>query len=225
MVSDFTIDEQSSVNITVYPKYADGTGMDLANVGPGKTGSITWVASYNGAQQIKKDTPTMTIMVGPQLTDSSAAPTVAAAPRPINSAGQNRVKFSAVTGFGADGWGRPINDITVGDSIILINDSGSEEYCTVNSINATVVTMVGNLVNTYETGISINRIANYFTFSLLPGDTILPPTKAYGTPIIWQHMAQATFPAGLSPQDIYQQPTTTVLMRGRLFINPILDMS
>jgi len=212
MASDMAIDEQSSANITVFPKHSDGSPIILTNC------SITWKASFNGEEKIKKDTAIMTIMIGPQLSTTSAASA---------AAGQKLVKFTNIDGFGADGYGRVINDLTAGDIVTIINNASQEEYCTVASIDATTkyVTMESNLIYIHQSGNVIKRIVSDFRFGLLPGDTILPPTKVYGTPFVWQHMALATFPAGLSPGNIYQEATTMVLMRGRLFINPIIDMS
>ena len=212
MTEDLFIDEQESANITVYPTYADGSAVNLTNA------SIKWVASFNGIQQIKKDTAQMTIMVGSQLATTSADSA---------SSGQRVVEFTATDDFGADGYGRAITDLVAGDVVTITNDAGHEEYCTVASIDAVTkeVTMVGNLIYSYESGNAIKRIIPEFEFGLLPGDTTLPVTKTYGTPIIWDHMAQAVFPAGLSPGNIYQVGTTLVVLRGRMFISPILDIS
>lgn len=208
---DLFIDEQSTVDLTVYPSYADGSPVNLTNA------TITWVASFNGIQQSRKDTDQMTVMVGPQLATTSAALAVS---------GQNVVKFTKVSDFGADGYARAITDLIPGDIVTIINAYSQQEYCVVASIDPTSknVTMVDNLVYTHESGNVIKRIIPDFRLRLIPGDTQLPPDKSYGTPIVWEMMARAVFPEGLSPGNIYQEPTTLVLLRGRLFISPILDV-
>lgn len=219
-MNDITINEQATATITVYPTYADGTAVNLTNAGPGTQGSITWVAynpSNQDAAQIKKDTLTMTIMIGPQLATTSSSSAVAA---------QKVVHFTKIETFGADSWGRPIPDLAPGDIVVITNEAGVGEFCEVATINvgSKAVTMVNNLSYGHESGNVITRTIPWFSFTLLEGDTILPATKVYGTPIIWQHMAVAKFPEGLSPENIYQEPTTLVLLRGRLFIDPILEM-
>jgi hypothetical protein len=211
MSDDMMIDEESSVTITVRPVYADGSPVNLTNA------SITWVADFNGEEKIRKDTAMMTIMVGPQLATTSAASA---------AAGQKNITFTKVAAFGADDYSRPITDLVVGDIITIINSSSQEEYLTIAAIDpdTKIVTMTTNLIYTHDNGSVIKRIISEFTFSLLPGDTTLPMTKTYGTPMIWHHMAQAVFPAGLSPGNIYQESNTMVVLRGDLFIDPILDM-
>lgn len=209
MTSDITIDEGSSVTVTVRPVYEDGTKINLTNA------AITWVADINGEEKIRKDTAQMTLMVGPQLATTSNGSA---------ASGQKNITFTKVAAFGTDGYSRQITDLIPGDVITIINDASQEEYCTVASINGYVVTMEDVLNYTHESGNVIKRIISEFTFSLLPGDTTLPITKTYGTKMIWQHMAQAVFPAGLSPGNIYQVANTVVLLRGSLFIDPILPM-
>jgi hypothetical protein len=218
--TDLTIDEQSSVDITVYPTYSDGSPVNLTNA------TITWVASFNGIQQVKKDTDQMTIMIGPAMAQYTGGvyvyPTVAATANPD----QPVIRFSRISGFGSDAYRRVVTDLIVGNIVSIVNNAGQEEYCTVKSINETTldITMTSDLVYIHQSGNIIKRIIPQFIFRLLPGDTILPVTKIYGSPLIWEHMAQATFPEGLSPGNIYQEPTTLVLLRGRLYIYPILDI-
>ena len=211
MTDDMMIDEESSVVVTVRPVYADGSPVNLTNA------SVTWVADFNGEEKIKKDTGIMTCMVGPQLATTSAASA---------AAGQKNITFTKVDTFGADSIRRVITDLIVGDIITIINSSSQEEYLTIEAIDSAtkIVTMTTNLLYTHGNGSVIKRIIKEFAFSLLPGDTTLPLTKTYGTPMIWHHMAQAVFPAGLSFGNIYQEPTTMVVLRGDLFIDPILDM-
>jgi hypothetical protein len=209
--SDITMDEQSSMSFWVDTTYPDGTALDLTGA------TVTWVAAINGVQQIKKDTPTMLVMLNPVPTTTLSSGALA---------GQNNIVLTKVAGFGADSWGRPIPSFAAGDTV-NITDSAGGEVNIIASINGNILTMVNSLSNAYTTanGAAATMAITSFTFSLLPGDTILPVTKSYGTPIIYEHMAQVNYPVGLSPSDIYQQPTTIVPLRGRIFINPILDMS
>jgi hypothetical protein len=211
MTSDLTIDEGSSVYVTVYPTYANGAPVNLTNA------TITWVASVNGVQQVKKDSAMMTILLGTQLATTAAASA---------AADQNVIRFTKISAFGNDVNRKLITDLVIGDIVTIINNSSQEEYCTVASINIVTkdVTMETNLLYTHEAGNAIKRIIQQFEFILLPGDTTLPLTKSYGNAIIWDHMAQATFPEGLSAENIYQEPTTMILLRGKLRIYPILDI-
>ena len=208
---DINIDEQASRLVRVICTNDDGSLMDITD------GTVNWVASFNGLQQIKKDTATMMVMLDPQTstTLSEAA-----------SAAQKVLTVDAVKAFGADGWGRPIADLAVGDILTLTNAS-TFEYGTIASIDATAktITLVNNLTNSYSQNDVVAKIVSSFTFELLPGDTILPATKAYGTAIIWQHMALVTFAGAMSPENINAVSTTVVGIRGRMFILPILDMS
>ena len=207
---DITMDEQTSASYRVITTNPDGSPLDLTN------GTVTWVADYHDVQQIKKDVPTMTVMLDP--VPSSALTTLA-------SAGQNNIKVAQVSGF-SDAWGRTVPNFAAGD-IVNITSTGGSEVNTIDSVNNLTITLVNPLSNTYTVANSatITNIIQSFTFSLLPGDTMLPTTKTYGTPIIYQHMAIVSYPAGLSPSDIYQQPTTFVVLRGRIFISPILSIS
>ena len=206
---DITMDEQTSVAARVMATNPDGSPLDLTN------GTVTWVADFHDVQQIKKDLPTMTVMLDP--VPSSALTTIAAA-------NQNNVKVAQVSGF-SDAWGRTVPNFAAGDIVNITDTAGDSEVNTIDSINNLTITLVNPLSNTYTAAATITNIIQSFTFSLLPGDTMLPTTKTYGTPIIYQHMAIVTYPAGLSPGDIYQQPTTFVVLRGRIFISPILSIS
>jgi len=55
-----------------------------------------------------------------------------------------------------------------------------------------------------------------FWFYLYPADTVLPTTKSYGTPIIWNHEARITFPATLFGTSEY------VVISGEMIISPSL---
>jgi hypothetical protein len=215
MIVDIHMDEQASLNVFVNTVMPDGvTPRDITG------GSVTWKASFNGISQIKKDTSTMLVMLD---TAPSSLVTVTA------NAGQPSIKVAQVSGFAPrpnDGW-RTL-DFAPGDIVNITSASGSEvnQIATINPGTFTI-TMVTPLQNQYTTanGAAVTKIISMFMFSLLPGDTILPATKSYGTPILWDHMAQVTFPSPMLPSNIYQEPATLVAVRGRIFINPILDMS
>jgi hypothetical protein len=185
--------------------------MDLTN------SSVTWVADYHDVQQIKKDVPTMTVMLDP-VPSSTVVQTAAAK--------QDNIKVAKVADF-SDAWGRPVADFAAGDIVNITDTAGHSEVNSIASIRDTTLTMANPLSNSYTVGNTgtAAKIITSFTFSLLPGDTMLPTTKTYGTPILYDHMTQVTYPAGLSPGDIYQQPTTFVPMRGRIFISPVLSIS
>jgi hypothetical protein len=202
--------EQTSLTVNVNPTNPDGTPMDLTG------GTVIWKAFANGTEMIKKDTPTMLVMLAP-----ITATTLTAAA----SAGQNNVHLTQVTGFGLDSWGRPILPFTAGDVVTLTNVSGASEYATISQVSGLELIMTAPLQNSYAIADACQMIISQFTFQLLPGDTILPSTKSYGTQIVWDHMAVVEFPVGLGPQDIYQVPTTLLAIRGRMFILPIEDMS
>jgi hypothetical protein len=209
---DIEMDEQSTADVTVSPINNDGTAIDLTSAS-----EITWVASFNGVQQVKKDLAQMTVMLSAQ---TSTYPTTEAA------AAQKNVICNKVEAFGLDGYRRPISDFAVGDTVVLTNINNQREFCVIDSINSKTLTMVDNLTYTYPiTTSTVKKIITSFEFQLLAGDTILPATKSYGTKIIWEHMAQAVFPAGLSPGNIYQEDTTLILIRGRMFVEPILDIT
>jgi len=212
--TDIYMDEQSSRKVTVNVVYPDGTPRDITG------GAVNWVASFNGVQQIKKDTPTMTVMLSPTPSTAFSADV---------SGDQKNVAVVKVKGFGYDDWGRAIPDFAPGDIVNIADNASHAETNTVATIDTgtNTLTMVNDLVNSYATGDSptVTKIISSFVFYLLPGDTSLPATKSYGTKIIWNHMAQVTFPAPLSPGNIYQANTTVVAVRGRIFIDPILDMS
>ena len=165
---DITMDEQTSVACRVMTTNPDGTPLDLTN------GTVTWVADYHDVQQIKKDLPTMTVMLDPV---PSSALTITAA------AGQNNVKVSQVSGF-SDAWGRTVPNFAAGD-IVNITSTGGSEVNTIASVNSLTITLVNPLSNTYTVANSatVTNIIRSFTFSLLPGDTMLPITKTYGTPL------------------------------------------
>ena len=209
--TDIWMDEQTSMQVTVNTVLEDGvTPRDITG------GTVTWKAFLNGVEKIKMDTPTMLIMLAP-ITETTLTGTA--------TAGTSAVTLTKVAGFGADSWGRPIADFAVGDIVILTSAGGLLEYATITQINGTTLSLTSPLTNSYAAADTCQKIISQFTFQLLPGHTILPVTKSYGTPIIYDHMALVTFPAGLSPGDIYQQPTSVVAVRGRIFIKPIFDMS
>ena len=209
--SDIYMDEQSSLNVTVIATHPDGSLRDLTGA------NVVWVAAFNGAQQLKKDIDGMTVMLAPITTTTLADEAIA---------GQKEVYLNQVAGFGKDPWARPIADFAAGDTITLVNGTAQTEYCTIDTIDSVnmILTMVEDLVYSYNPGDVITKIISSFSFQLLAGDTILPATKTYGTPIIWKHMARATWPSSLSPGNIYQEATAAVVIRGRMFITPILDM-
>ena len=209
------MDEQSSANVNVTTIHPDGTLRDITG------GAVTWKAAFNGAEQIKKDTQTMQVMLAPQtlsLVNATAA------------VGQNDVVMVAVGGFGVrpnDGW--KIADFAAGDIVNITDIMGNAESNVIESVDAETetLTMANPLASTYtvENTATVAKIVSLFNFQLLPGDTILPATKTYGTQIIWDHMAQIVFPSAMSPENIYSVSTTIVAIRGRMFISPILDMS
>jgi hypothetical protein len=208
---DINMDEQSSPFIQVIATNPDGTPMDL-------TGSVvTWVASLNGVQQIKKDTLTMQAML-----DTAPSTTVADAVTLPSSV----LTVAQVSGFPPrpnDGW--PTKDFAAGD-IVNIVDGEMMEVNTIADVGpGLTLTMVNPLANAYTTSATVTKIITMFMFDLLPGDTILPATKSYGTPIIYQHMAQAVYPGVMSPENIRAIAATFVPIKGRMFISPILDMS
>ena len=209
---DINMDEQSSQFVQVSTTNPDGTPMDLTGA------TVTWVASFNGVQQIKKDTGTMLVML-----DTAPSTTVADAV----TLPSNVLTAAQVGGFSPrpnDGW--PTKDFAVGD-IVNIVDSGGMESNTIADIDPEyyTLTMVNPLANAYTTSATVTKIITMFMFDLLPGDTILPATKSYGTSIIYQHMALATYPGVMSPENIRAIPETLVPIKGRMFISPILDMS
>lgn len=209
---DINMDEQSSQFVAVLATNLDGTPMDLTGA------TVTWVASFNGVQQTKKDTSTMLAML-----DTAPSTTVADAV----TLPSNALTVAKISGFSPrpnDGW--PTKDFAVGDVVNII-DTGGMEANTIADIDPvnSILTMVNPLTFAYTTSATVTKIITMFMFDLLPGDTILPATKAYGTQIIWQHMALATYPGSMSPENIRALPTTLVPIRGRVFINPILDMS
>jgi hypothetical protein len=205
------MDEQSSMNVTVYATDKKGVLKDLTGA------SITWVASFNGVQQVKKDIATMTIMLAPAATASLTSEA---------AAGADTIDLDKVASFGRDAWGRPIADFAAGD-FITVTDGTNSDLMTIESIDLSgfSLTFTSGLGSTYQAAATATEIIPSFSFSLLVGDTILPATKSYGTAIIWQHMALASWPAAMSPGNIYQAATDMVAIRGRMFIMPILDMS
>jgi hypothetical protein len=208
---DFTMDEQSTLPIVVTTVFSDGTLRDITG------GTVVWKAFMNGVEQVKKDTATMMIM----LTPATATTVYSTA-----DAAQKVMIVDQVAGFGVDDWGRPIADLAVGDIINILDPSTMYmETNYIADINSTTLTFVNPLAHAYTSAATVTKAISSFEFTLLPGDTILPATKTYGTPIIYQHMAQISFPSELGPGNIYQEPTTVVGVRGRMFINPILDMS
>ena len=208
--SDIYMDEQTTMNVTVIVTYDDGSLRDITG------SSVTWVASFNGEQQAKKDTATMTIMLAP-----AAGCTVVSKV----TDGDTSITVDRVAGFGSDVWGRPIPDFAVG-GIVTITDGTNEEQAMILRINpiSSTLTMADPIINSYQAGATLTSIISSFVFQLLPGNTILPPTKTYGTDIIWQHMAMISWPAYMSPGNIYQEATQIVGIRGRMFISPILSM-
>ena len=211
---DIYMDEQSSMNVTVITVYPSGVLRDITGA------KITWIATFNGQQQVKKDTPTMMVMLSPVPTSDVASNA---------NAGQKAVVVDQVAGFGGDPWGRPIPDFAPYDIVNIVDEDGHAETNKIATIDAETdtLTMFNALSGDFTTAhtSSVTRIISSFTFQLLPGDTILPATKVYGTPILWNHLALAVWPSTLSPGNIYQAPTTIVAIRGRMFINPISDMS
>ena len=209
--TDIWMDEQTSMQVTVNTVLEDGvTPRDITG------GTVTWKAFLNGVEMIKKDTPTMLVMLAP-ITETTLTGTA--------TAGTTSITLTKVAGFGSDAWGRPIADFAKGDIVILTSAGGLLEYATITQIVGTTLTLATPIVNSYAAADTCQKIISQFTFQLLPGDTILPVTKSYGTPIIWEHLAMITFPSGLGPANIYQQPTSVLGVRGRMFIKPILDMS
>lgn len=215
IITDITIDEQSSATVMVTTIHPDGTLRDITG------GVVTWKAAFNGVETIKKDSGTMQVMSAPQTISFVNANA---------NAGQKDVVMVAVSGFGYrpnDGW--PIADFAPGDIVNIADIVGHSETNVIDSIDTgtKTLTMVNPLANTYDSTdtSTVAKIVSLFSFQLLPGDTILPATKTYGTPIIWDHMAQIVFPASMSPENMWSVPTTIVAVRGRMFISPILDMS
>ncbi len=206
---DIHMDEQSSMNVTVYATDTKGVLKDLTGA------SIIWVASFNGVQQVKKDIATMTIQLAPAATANLTAEA---------HVGASTIVLDKVASFGRDAWGRPIADFAAGD-FITVTDGTNSDLMTIQSIEGYSLIFTGTLGSDYQAAATATEIIPSFSFPLLPGDTILPATKSYGTPIIWQHMALASWPAAMSPGNIYQAATDMVAIRGRMFILPILDMS
>lgn len=215
---DIWLDEQTSLTVTMRVSTPEGVSLDLTEA------SVTWVATFNGVQQIKKTTGNMLVALSAQLETAVAA---------VTCAGATEVIVSKVEDFPADAYGRVVADLAAGDNIKLTNDYAEYEYRTITAVdkNTKCITLETALDYIYSppyadmTSGTIKRGISSFQFELLPGDTILPATKSYGTPIIWQHMALIAWESSLSPGNIYQAPTTLVGARGRMFISPILDTS
>jgi hypothetical protein len=212
---DITMDEQSSMYFNVNTTNPDETPLDLTNA------TVYWVADFHGVQQVKKDTLTMMAMLGtaPTTTITTGA-----------TVGTKKVTLAQVAGFAArPNDGVPTADFVAGNDVI-ITSGGTSEVNTIASIatggnsGTKVVTLVNNLARTYASGSTFKTTIYNFTFSLLPGDTILPTTATYGTPIVYNHQVMVTYPAGLSPGNIYAAETTLFPIKGRMFVNPILPM-
>lgn len=211
---DIWIDEQTSLAITINTLTPVGEPRDLTGAS-----NITWVAAFMGKQKVKKDLKTMLLMLSPQSTTYFTSGITA------NTLGP--ATLNQITGFGNDAYGRPKSSISVGDTLRLTSVNGPTELAKIATLNPNtkVVTFTDPVANTYGTGATnpVTKAISSFEFSLLPGDTILPATKSYRTPVIWEHMALATWPSAFSPGNINQEPTTVVVARGRMFIIPILD--
>ena len=213
-IVDIFMDEQASLSVTINTVFPDGTPRDITN------GTVTWKASFNGVEKIKKDTSTMLVML-----DTAPSTVITATAH----AAQHDIVVQQVAGFDSrpnDGW--PTLDFAVGDTVNITAING-REVNTIQAINpdTLTITMVNPLANTYTVANSGNvaKTITNFWFTLLPGNTILPATKSYGTPILWDHMATVSFEGQMSPENIFSRSTTFVAVRGRMFINPILDMS
>lgn len=216
---DFHMDEQQTLPITVFAKrQSDDSPIDFTNA------TIKWVATKDGSQLTSKDTATMTIMVGPQ-TASLIQQIDAADPQP----GDYVVKVTKVAGFGADGWGRPIADFAPGNYVNIADSAGHQEVNVIARIDPVgmILTMTNPLANTYATNnaAQVAAFVTYFSFTLLAGDTILPATKTYGTEIVYDHIAIASWTSMMSPGNIYAIPASLTVLRGKLYVNPIPDMT
>jgi hypothetical protein len=202
---DIEMPEQTSKNVTIITEI-DLTGSD-----------VVWVASFNGVQKIKKDTGTMLIMI-----DTAPSTTVANGV----SGGASTIQLVQVTDFPPrPNDGKPTADFAPGDNVTITAAGSHEETNVIQSIDGTTITLATPLKYAYSEGDTFVRWITSFTFQLLPGDTMLPGTKTYGTPIIWQHMALVTYPGNMSPENMKSAPTALVPIMGRMFISPILDMS
>jgi hypothetical protein len=205
---DIEMPEQTSKTITV------NTEIDL-------TGSnVVWVASFNGMAPIKKDTETMMAML-----DTAPSTTVYSGGV---SAGATTIHVTKVAGFDPrPNDGKPTLDFAAGDQVNIIAANGThQESNVIQSVNPTtkIITLATPLAYSYIAGDTFVKWITSFTFSLLPGDTILPVTKTYGTAIIGNHMAMAIYQVGLSPGNIYAKDTSLLVVRGRIFLWPILPI-
>ena len=208
---DIFMDEQTTIRVNVNTLFPDGTPRDITDA------DIIWVATFNGEQKIRKDMATMDVMLAPQ-TLTTISTTV--------SAGHTSVTVANVSGFGRDGWGRPIADFAVGDYVTLTDSSaGAAELAQIQLINTDTLTLVSPTANSYSEGSSLAKIISQFSFMLLPGDTMLPGNKVLGAKAVYDHYGQAVYPTSISPQNINSVPITVTAVRGNIFIDPIPDMS
>jgi hypothetical protein len=209
-VTDIYIDEQTTLEVNVDTIYPDGSPRDITG------GSVTWVASFNGIQQIKKDTDSETVLLAPQTSTYMTSQSLI---------GQSVLNVNQVSLFGSDPTGRPIANFAAGNIITIVGPTTSE-YNVIRAIDFVhkQITTVSPLINTYPMSTTVAAIISQFSFTLLPGDTILPATKSYGTQMVWSHMAVIKFTSQVGPENVYAVPTTVVGVRGKMFINPILDM-
>jgi hypothetical protein len=211
--TDIIIDEQSTLVVRFSVLNPDGSYRDLSS------GSVTWVASFGGEQKIKKTTATMLVSLGLRTqTDTCAGPQI----------GATSFTVTKVEGFGGN-----YQDFSAGDWIQIANKQGTNnEIVQLESVDTVTKTLhlVTPLTKSYSacpnqsvTGAWVNRLVTNFEFTLLPGDTILPPTKSYGTPVVWEHMAKVEWAAPLTPGNPNKEPTTMVAGRGKLYIIPVFS--
>lgn len=121
------------------------------------------------------------------------------------------------------------NDITMGERekrTVTVNCVAADGVATFDITDATEIEWVaydsgGNQKIRKTLGImSITKGASgtggitSFYFYLYPADTVLPTTKTYGTPIVWDHEARITFPATLFGTSEY------VPVTGKMYITP-----
>ena len=106
--TDIYMDEQTSLNVVVNTVNSDGTPRDITG------GAVTWKAFANGVEMIKKDTPTMLVMLAP-VTSTLVTSTA--------NTGQNTIILDQVAGFGTDSWclfALVLAVIQVGTSLVIV---------------------------------------------------------------------------------------------------------